>query len=205
MTPTYLIVPGWGGSGPSHWQSHWQRALPTARRVEVPDWDRPARAAWVDAIDGAIDRVVDHAIDRAGRAAGAPVVVVAHSLGCVAVAHWAARARAPVAGALLVAPADVDQPGTPACLRGFAPVPTAPLPFPSIVVASTTDPYATLARASQLAFDWGSELTVLRDAGHINVDAGYGAWAEGRALLDRLAALPTRRRAEPRPAGAAVS
>lgn len=177
----YLIVPGWGGSGPAHWQTHWEHALPGVRRVEMPDWDAPRRAAWL------------HALDEAVRGVEIPPVLIAHSLGCIAVAHWAAGAGAtrPIRGALLVAPSDLDREGGPAVLREFAPVPRARLPFPVRVVASDNDPYAALPRAQQMAADWGASLTVLSGAGHINVDAGYGAWREGLGLLDQLDAAST--------------
>jgi predicted alpha/beta hydrolase family esterase len=173
----YLIIPGWAGSGPDHWQSHWESELDGARRVEMPDWDAPRRAAWLDALDQAI------------RDAAAPPTLIAHSLGCIAVAHWAARASRPIRGALLVAPADLDRPGCPAQLRDFAPVPRAKLPFPAHVVASDDDPHATLTRARQIASDWGASVTVMRGAGHINCDAGFGPWREGRALLGAIATV----------------
>lgn len=166
-----LIIPGWAGSGPDHWQSHWERELPGASRVEMADWDRPRRADWVEAIE------------RAVAAAAEPPVLIAHSLGCVAVAHWAARSRHPVQGALLVAPADLDRESCPPVLRAFGPVPRAPLPFASHVVASDDDPYVTVARVQELADDWGSGLTILHGAGHINAASGHGRWREGRALL----------------------
>lgn len=167
----YLIIPGWSGSGPRHWQTLWERDLPGAVRVEMPDWQSPRRADWIAALDGAI---------AASREAP---VLVAHSLGCLAVAHWAAVATRGVRGALLVAPPDLERKGCPEALRDFAPVPRAPLPFPSRVVASDNDPFSELSRGIQLAFDWGSEVTVLEAAGHINSDSGLGHWRDGHALL----------------------
>lgn len=177
-TQPHLIVPGWAGSGAAHWQTHWERALANTTRLEVADWHRPNLHDWVSALDAAIRR------------APAPPIVIAHSLGCVAVAHWAATAKVPVRGALLVAPADVDRAGCAPCLRAFAPVPRARLPFFARVIASDDDPYAELARSRQIAADWGAELTVLHGAGHINVDTGFGPWPEGRAWLAELAAIP---------------
>jgi uncharacterized protein len=173
---SFLIIPGWAGSGPEHWQSHWERELDDARRVEMPDWFAPRRAGWVATLDVAI------------RAAPTPPILIAHSLGCLAVAHWAAAADAArlVSGALLVAPADLDRAGCPALLLDFAPVPRARLPFPARLVASDDDPHATLDRAQRIAADWGASLTVLRGAGHINSDAGFGRWREGRELLADL-------------------
>lgn len=170
----YLIVPGWAGSGPDHWQSHWARELATVSRVEMPDWFNPKRTDWVSTLDQAI------------RSAPEPPVLIAHSLGCIAVVHWAQLATGRVRGAFLVAPPDLDRKGCPAHLREFAPVPRATLRFPSRVVASDNDSYGALPKVIELAFAWGSEVTVLEAAGHINVDAGYGAWPDGRALLEAL-------------------
>lgn len=178
-TTPYLIIPGWGDSGPEHWQSHWQRELAGAHRVAMSDWSLPRRADWVETLDRAI------------RAAAAPPILIAHSLGCVAVAHWASAASdpiPPVQAALLVAPADLDRPECPEPLRDFAPLSRRRLPFAVRVVASDNDPYAALPRIRQLAADWGAELTVLSGAGHINADTGFGPWREGRALLDALRA-----------------
>jgi len=170
----YLIVPGWHGSGPGHWQSYWERELEGARRVEMPDWDLPTRAGWVQALDRAI------------RDAAAPPIVIAHSLGCPTFAYWAATSSRAVRGALLVAPPDLDRADCPEAVRELAQVPRSRLPMATRLVASDDDPYATLAYAQQLASDWGAGLTVLSGAGHINPDSGFGCWREGRALLDEL-------------------
>lgn len=176
----YLIIPGWAGSGPTHWQSHWEDALPGAERVEMTDWLEPRRADWVATLDRAI------------RGAGEPPILVAHSLGCIAVAQWAAQHASPVRGALLVAPADVERAGCPDHLRDFAPVPREALPFPSHVVASTNDPYASLSWAFEIADVWASNLTILRGAGHINPSSGFGPWPDGRALLESFAIVGDR-------------
>src|SRR5690606_28116530 len=111
-----LIVPGWKGSGPIHWQSQWQARLPRATRVQQDDWEAPTRAAWVAALAAAIEN------------AQRPPLLIAHSLGCIAVAHLPSPVRQHVAGALLVAPADVERGDCPPALRDFAPVPATPLP-----------------------------------------------------------------------------
>jgi uncharacterized protein len=174
VTPPVLVVPGWTGSGPAHWQTLWQWAHPRWSRVEQEDWDRPDPSAWTATLRAAV------------RASPAPPVLVAHSLGSLTVARCAAEGPAPVAGALLVAPADVERSDTPEELRSFAPVPTAPLPFPSIVVASRSDPYLDWQRAVDLAVAWGSRLHDAGMAGHINTEAGFGPWSEGLTLLDEL-------------------
>lgn len=170
-----LILPGYGDSGPDHWQSHWERDEPTFRRVAQDDWLMPRLRDWLATLDRYI------------RECDAPPVLAAHSLSCSLVARWATRPTAPVRGALLVAPADVDSPDhTPDEVRSFSPIPLVPLPFPSIVVASTDDPFVTPARAAAFARAWGSRLVTLPNAAHINADAGYGPWPEGRRLLADL-------------------
>ncbi|WP_326525712.1 RBBP9/YdeN family alpha/beta hydrolase [Sphingomonas sp.] len=175
---TVLTVPGLGNSGPTHWQSLWEKQREDTVRADLGMWDAPHRNVWVTKLDQAI------------RAARAPVVLVAHSLGCVAVAWWAALSPQPygwpVAGALLVAPADVNRQDGPPELAGFAPAPATLLPFPSIVVASRDDPWIRFERAQGLAGQWGSHLVDAGSAGHINAASGIGDWAEGQALLGEL-------------------
>lgn len=172
MTPV-LILPGIGGSGPEHWQSRWEALEPAYRRVEMPDWDRPELEVWLARLDAAV------------KAAQAAPVIVAHSLGCLAVAHWAARggqARA----ALLVAVPDPAGPLYPDEAASFAAVPSVPLGFPSHVVASKNDPYGGCEFAQRMARAWGSEFTDVGAQGHINADSGLGDWPFGRQLLAGL-------------------
>ncbi len=174
MTPI-LIVPGLGGSGQHHWQTYLERSFPGASRVHQDDWDRPDRDAWTERLVAAVD-------------ASPGAVLVAHSLGCAVVVHAAAaRPDLRVAAALLVAPADVDN-GHNATdhVRGFAPMPCTALPFRSVVVASTDDPYMTVARARAFAGEWGAEFIEAGALGHINVDAGFGPWPDGERMLRRL-------------------
>lgn len=174
FVPPILVVPGYGGSEAGHWQTILERKLAVARRVEMPSWTEPRREEWV------------HALDAAVASCARPPVLVAHSLGCIAVAHWAAATRRPVAAALLVAPCDVDRPDVASTLRGFAPLPREKLDFPSLIAASTDDPYLEVERARDLAHDWGARLNVLGARGHINVASGFGPWFEGEALLAEL-------------------
>jgi predicted alpha/beta hydrolase family esterase len=172
-TTRFFIVPGLGSSGPDHWQTHFERQNPDFIRVQQRDWDAPDCAEWVDTLEKAL----------AGEDLS-QVVLIAHSLGCVTVAHWAATYGHRIKGALLVAPADVDTASFAAFpTTGFGPMPLQRLPFPSKVVASTTDEWVTMERARQFAAAWGSELVVIGDAGHINADSGHGEWPGGKALL----------------------
>jgi len=178
QTLRYLILPGWHGSPDEHWQSHWQRTLPSTERVEQSDWERPDPFSWVVALE------------RAVAADPAPAILIAHSLGCVAVVRWAAQAAptslARVRGALLVAPADVERPACHEALCCFAPTPRERLPFPSQLVGSDNDPFVSPARALELARDWDSQPTILPGAGHINVESGHHRWEQGFAHLYHL-------------------
>ena len=171
VSPSLIIVPGWRDSGPGHWQSLWADSLPGARRTQQDDWVAPSRLAWVDSLARQI-------LDADG-----PVVIAAHSLGCIATAHLPAQAATRIQGALLVAPADPERRGV---LADFAPVPYQTLPYRSIVVASGNDPYCPVRTAGAYARAWGSEFVRLQNAGHINVESGFGAWPLGLALLQSL-------------------
>jgi len=174
-TTPVLMLPGYGDSGPQHWQSRWEAEDAECRRVVQRDWLAPTLAEWHECLDAAVA-----ACER-------PPILVAHSLGCVLVAHWARKGRRPVASALLVAPADADMIALVLdVVASFAPVPLETLPFPSIVVSSTNDPYLSVERAQAFARAWGSRLVVIEGAGHINTDSGHGDWPQGRQLLDEL-------------------
>jgi predicted alpha/beta hydrolase family esterase len=163
-----LIVPGWKGSEPDHWQSRWLQKLSSARKVEQEDWEKPRRAEWQAAIQRAV-------VQRAR-----PVVVVAHSLGCLAFLHAAQNIGGEVAGAFLVAPPSERSIGAePDIDPNFLPYPRARLPFPSALVAAADDPYAELGFARQLALDLGAEFLDAGASGHINVASGHGPWPEG--------------------------
>lgn len=173
--PTLVIVPGWRNSGPGHWQSLWAERLGGAVRVAMAedDWQRPRRSVWVQAIGQTI------------LAQPGPVVVAAHSLGCIATTHLPTEVARRIRGALLVAPADPERRGV---LADFAPVPYQLLPYRSVVVASANDPYCPIRTAGAYARSWGSEVVRLQNAGHINVESGHGEWPLGLALLQSLMA-----------------
>lgn len=177
MSTPIVIVPGWRGSGPGHWQSLWAERMQSVVRVVQDDWVTPRREPWV------------HALEALILAQAEPVVVAAHSLGCIATAHLGPEASSRIAGALLVAPADPERR---AALSDFAPVPYAPLPYRSIVVASTDDPYCPVRLAGAYARAWGSEFVRVPKAGHINVESGHGDWPLGLALLESLTLTPSR-------------
>jgi predicted alpha/beta hydrolase family esterase len=170
-----LILPGWQGSGPEHWQMRWAR-LHGYAVVAQDDWMRPKRGDWLARLDEVV-------IDSPGS-----VVLVAHSLGCIQVAAWAAISQhtARVKGALLVAPGDVEADTLRDMLPGRRPIARQKLPFASILVGSQNDPYCRPERAQAWAQDWGAEYVDLGQAGHINTESQLGDWPAGHALLSRL-------------------
>lgn len=184
--PLVLIVPGLNNSGPDHWQTLWQSELPSCQRVELGMWDNPHRNTWVNQLNLAIHR------------AGRPVILVAHSLGCHAVAWWAEYEQPAygslVAAALLVAPPEVESDCVDPRLKRFAPLMSERLPFKSMVVASQNDPYASFGQTKRFARKWGSRLVDAGPIGHINAGSGIGNWPYGKYLLDRLIseAIPPR-------------
>jgi len=167
-----LILPGLHNSDPGHWQSRWEAGDETMERVIQDDWETPHCADWVGRLDQALAYM------------GLDALLVAHSAGCALVAHWAVGcARGQVRGAFLVAPSDPEAPSFPSGPTGFSPIPLLRLPFPSIVVASSNDPFVTIARAQTFASAWGGEFVTMGEVGHINTASGLGAWPEGLALL----------------------
>jgi len=108
---------------------------------------------------------------------------VAHSLGCIATAHLPPKAASRISGALLVAPADPERRSV---LSDFAPVPYKPLPYRSVLVASSNDPYCPVRLAGAYARAWGSDYVRVPNAGHINIESGHGEWPLGVALLQSL-------------------
>lgn len=180
--PLILVVPGLENSGPTHWQSLWEREREDCRRVDLGMWDRPHRNTWVNKLNAAVAEA-----DR-------PVVFVAHSLGCHAVAWWNALERPgagsphgnKVLGALLVAPPSVEGAPLDSRLAAFAPTVREKLAFPSILAASRDDPYASFGLSRKLARRWGSKLVDAGWLGHINARSGIGNWPFGQHLLHRL-------------------
>lgn len=171
-----LLVPGLGNCGPGHWQRRWLDKMATAQWVEQDDGDTPLREDWVEQLTRAI------------MMATRPVVLVGHSLGVSTIIHTSARLTdTKVRGAFLAAPPDLDEnPEVPPAAIGFAQVPRDPLPFPSLLIASDSDPVCTVARAADMANCWGSELHQAGDAGQINEASGHGPWPEGLMMFTRL-------------------
>lgn len=166
--PLLLTVPGIDSSGPRHWQTLWEKELDNCARVDLGMWDRPHRNTWVNKLNAAI---------------------IAHSLGCHAVAWWNQLEQAStgkVLGALLVAPPNLVSLPKTSRLASFAPLVRERLRFPAILAASQDDPYATVGHSQKMARLWGCRFVDAGWLGHINANSGIGAWPFGRHLLERV-------------------
>ncbi|MBS1053293.1 RBBP9/YdeN family alpha/beta hydrolase [Gluconobacter kondonii] len=170
-----LLVPGLFGSGPDHWQTHWEQAY-GLRRLHQKDWETPDPTDWEAALTEAIE------------ASARPTFLIAHSLGAVLTAKWLTRhGGRRVAGAFLVAPADIDQTTHPdvGLIQAFGPLPGTPLPAATAVMASSNDPWLSLPRARELAGNWQSDFLEAGAAGHIGSSEPLGLWEHGAtAMLD---------------------
>ncbi|PZF59569.1 serine hydrolase family protein [Curtobacterium sp. MCSS17_008] len=169
----WVVVPGIWGSDPEHWQSRWQDTRGAAAvRIAPTSWSEPEPGDW------------DRAISDAVAACGRPPVLVAHSLGVLAAAHWlAAHDGSSVVAAFLVAPPDPDAPAFPEAARGFR-APSRPVASPTALVVSDDDPYCSVDRAEHFATVLGARTLRVGARQHVNVASGVGAWDEGRRLLD---------------------
>lgn len=172
---TILLLPGWQNSDAPHWQSRWE-AVHGDHRVAQHEWMHPRRGDWLARLEEEV------------LAAPGPVALVAHSLGCILVAAWAAHSRNTdkVRAALLVAPGDLERDDLRQMIPGWAPIVRQRLPFPSLLIAANDDPYCDAARSRQLAADWGARFVDAGAAGHLNGESGLGDWPQGRALLNDL-------------------
>jgi uncharacterized protein len=183
---TVVLVPGLRGHVEDHWQTRLAGSTPGARTVTPLGRADPSLSARMDLLDRVVADV------------DGPVLLVAHSAGALVVVHWAARRDASsVVGALLATPAVLaaELPAEFPSIRrlrahGWLPIPRSPLPFPSLVAASTDDPLGNPVRLRSLAASWGSEWHDLGAVGHLNPDSGHGDWPEATELVGRLHRVP---------------
>jgi len=174
MKTNVLILPGYGNSDSKHWQSLWEASNPSFKRVKQTSWEQPICSDWVINLEKHVEQ------------AGQEIKIVAHSLGCLLLAQWAAQTDLKIAGALLVAVPDPDGDNFPPQASGFSPIADASFDFPSILVASNNDPYSDMAFSKTYAKNWGSMLIDLGNIGHINSNSGLGNWKAGMELITQL-------------------
>lgn len=173
MNASVLIVPGLRDQVSNHWQTLLASRMPRAETVA------PMGRENID-LDGRVA-----AIEAAAQRIGGPLILVAHSAGCIMTAHWAKHTHCQVIGALLAAPPDLETAmpqGYPTLealsANGWLPVPREPLPFPSIVAASENDPLGRLDRVLELGRAWGGRIVNIGAVGHLNPASGFGYWPQ---------------------------
>jgi len=171
----YLTIPGYGGSSSDHWQSYFEKKLSNCRRIDQQNWEKPVCDDWINQIE--------HEVNNCDES---EVILISHSLGGIALVHWANKFKRSVKGAMIVAPPDIENPYQDLALESFAPIPQRKLSFPSIVIASNSDPWATIDRSIFFADCWGSEFVNIGEAGHINSDSGFYRWDSGIEILRKL-------------------
>jgi len=171
----YFIIPGYGGSGPEHWQTYFEKSQTNFQRINQKDWDHPNIDEWAETVDKALEGYDPES-----------VILVAHSLGCLTVAEWVKRYNRKIKAALLVAPPDTDIINQNVQEKLFEETPTQRIPFPTTLVASTNDPWASIEKAEFYAQQWGSEFINIGAAGHINAQSGLGEWKQGLEILSKL-------------------
>lgn len=170
-----LIVPGYKGANEDHWQSRWENNITTARRVEMGDWHKPVFEDWKANLIAAVDETTR------------PIILVGHSIGSQVIVQAAKEFGKPIAGAVLVAPPDVENPAIkPKHLLTFGPASTDPLPFPSVTIASRNDHFCAYEKAEDMAASWGSLFMDAGESGHINHESGHGPWPEGLMVFSRF-------------------
>lgn len=180
-----VLIPGIGNSGPTHWQTLWERKHAHTIRLQQTDWDRPDCAQWAEQLEALV------------RSLQVPPVLVAHSLGCLVVCRWAAQSMLPIQAAMLVAVPDPAAPSFPAEADGFATLPTDLGQRRVLMVSSTNDPYASQTYTQQRAAAWRAEHLCLGALGHINAASGLGDWEPGWELVERLVADSHHGQAQP--------
>jgi predicted alpha/beta hydrolase family esterase len=171
--PAYLILHGYQGSGPGHWQTWLAARLRSGDAYvafpDLPDPDAPQLRSWLDALGGELD------------AFPSPPVVICHSLACLLWLHHAAgEAPAAVSRVLLVAPPSPS--AAPDVLASFFPAPldagalAASAPEGVRLVCSDDDPYCPEGAAELYGVPLGLPTDVLPGRGHLNPEAGLGPW-----------------------------
>jgi predicted alpha/beta hydrolase family esterase len=168
----YFIVPGLGGSGANHWQTHFEKSAANFQRIQQKNWNAPDINEWAENIEKAISGYDPES-----------VILVGHSFGCLTISAWSNRYNKKIKGALLVAPPDIELIREKTGIILPEKITTSKLNFPTLLVASTTDYWAGIESAESYAKSWGSEFVNIGDAGHINDLSGHGEWKQGLKIL----------------------
>lgn len=190
----FLILHGWGGNKPAHWQEHLYGALVAAGKTvhypKMPDPAAPNLPAWRARLREELAVI--------GK--GSPLTIVCHSLGAITWIHHAASVGEQVADrVLLVAPPyivpEIPPSDAPPGVSRFFPPPMSPEGIARAarethLVASDTDDYATFEQTKAYSDRLQIPLHLLKGAGHISPYWGYGEWPWVLDWCLRRAELP---------------
>lgn len=174
-----VFVAGYGNSEPEHWQRLWFEKTKNAHWVEQKDWNSPNRDMWIEELEKTLLNV------------NYPILIIAHSIGCQTVVEWVEKyyKNQDIIGALFVAPPDTSAESFPKVIVGYKNTLQKKLPFNSICILSSNDPYSSIENAEKLAKLWESEVVHVGKKGHINLASNLRYWDEGRKILERLIKL----------------
>ena len=176
--PTVLIH-GWQGNEPEHWQTWLAARLGDAgREVRYPDLsdaDVPQLEPWRAELQTALDGLPEDGFD-----------VLCHSLGVLLWLHHVHGADGgprPARVALIAPPSPHTQVPE---LAPFLPVPmeidlVRHAADGTVLVCADNDPYCPEGAATEYGRTLKLPTTLIPGAGHINVEAGFGPWP---AVLD---------------------
>lgn len=186
--PRVLLLPGWSDGVPDPWPREWV-SMPGMRCVDQHEWQRPLRGDWLIRLEEAV-------LDAA------QVVLVAHNLGCIQLAAWAAHSQQThrIRAALIVAPLDVEAPTVREQLPSWSPIERQRLPFKSWMIGPVSQGDNTHAIAkTNVAWDteWAQALAKTWDAQWLepweapqasakHISEQRSDWPLGQALLHEL-------------------
>jgi len=168
---TTIFIPGYGNSVNGHWQEIWYKQSKNSYWVQQQDWDHPRCDNWVKTLNQLVQSI------------DGPILFITHSLGGSTLNEWAKKYTANVLGAFIVAVPDVQNSYLPKEITGYQDLPLTPLPFPSLMLSSSNDPYSSIERAHFFAQHWGSEFINVGNLGHINTASNIDDWPEGKKQL----------------------
>ncbi len=162
-----MILHGWGGSDTPHWQAELSAEIAkNYGTVSFPLLDNchfPSKNRWVKQVKQILEEFK-------------PDTVVCHSLANT-LWFWLCQEEIPqVKRLFMVSPPSLTT--KEATIKTFFPceMPERLYAKEIQMIVSGDDPYIEVAEAETMAKHYNIPLTIIKDAGHINADSGYGKW-----------------------------
>jgi len=168
MAKKVLLLHGWGGSDYPHWQS-WlageiAKEYGCVNFLKFSNFDAPKLDVWMQELQYALDDFK-------------PDIVICHSLANTLWFHLCnTKTVQKIEKLYLVAPPSLT------CnvkeLNEFFPLhpPKNLYAKETLLITSDNDPYMSVDEAKDLQQSLHVTMKVLKNAGHINADSGYGEW-----------------------------